>query len=222
MLCSPSAHGLLFAARVHEKAGLEGLVQAYRQPPRSSEQVLHPEKYLAETPDEPQVIVGDGPAAALGDGWTVAMHNVMGEFELRVLLVESLGEAESAAAAAGWDGSRYWFCTRDGAPDFFGMTTVWDTDADAAQFAAAWAKWASKRDGGEPAAVREVLDGTVLRGYDVDTKDGLVAVRFAGMDAFVADGVPPEKLAAVLASLGAVRRVERAADARPPPVRDAG
>jgi hypothetical protein len=93
--------GMVFAARLFLDGGAEALSAAYDRPPRSTEQVMHPEKYLTRRPDEPTVFRGGDPTAALGQGWSLALANVMGEFEIRVHFTESLGRERAAAAAAG-------------------------------------------------------------------------------------------------------------------------
>jgi len=208
-LLSAYSEGIIFAATLYAKGGLKALDAAYDHPPRSTEQVLHPEKYGGDQDDEPTVFSGGDPTAALGEGWKLELANVMGEFETRSHLTELLGREEATRAAAGWDGSRYFFCTHEKAPAFFGMLTTWDSEGDAAEFAEAWARWASLRDG----AAREVARSD--SGLTVRTKEGLVVVRRAGADVLVADGVPPDRVDAVFTAIGKAARAERKPDASP-------
>lgn len=201
-------HGLAFAVRVHDHGGKDALAAAYDRPPRSTEQALHPEKYLGPDIDEPTVFSGGDPTAALGAGWRLLLSNVMGEFDVRIQFFEALGEREAYRAAAGWDGARFFLCAKPGMPDFLGIVSTWDTPADARQFGAAWLAWANRRDGrraelGPHATVR--------------TREGLVVVRLAGRDVYVADGVPDDRLESVMQALASARRAERAADASPLP-----
>lgn len=209
----PYAWGTPLAVLLYEKGGLQALADAYRQPPRSSEQVLHPGKYLGPEVDEPTVLEGGDPVEALGEGWRRVWSNVMGEFEIRVQLTERLGREAAERAAEGWDGSRYHYCEKEGVPAFFGMLTTWDREEDAREFAAAWALWAAKRDGRETAA----QPGD--EGFDVTTDEGLVVVRVKGKDVVVADGVPADRAGAVVAALARVQRAERKPDARPAGIR---
>jgi len=202
--------GMVFAVRVHAAGGLAALDKAYDRPPRSTEQVLHPEKYLGDAPDEPTVFSGGDPTAALGDGWKLRLSNVMGEFDMRVHFTEILGRKEAARAAAGWDGARFWFCAKEGQPSFYGMLTTWDTEEDAREFADAWARWAAWRDAKKE---REFTrDGDTAH---VETKEGLVVVRRNGRDVLVADGVPEDRVDAVLAAMAGATREERRPDATP-------
>lgn len=207
-------HGLALAVRVHDRGGNDALAAAYDRPPRSTEQALHPEKYLGPDIDEPTVFAGGDPTAALGDGWKLLISNVMGEFDVRIQFFEALGEPQAKRAAAGWDGARFFFCAREGAPEFFGIVSTWDTEEDARQFAKAWVEWASRRDG------KRVAPGGVGLHATVRTREGLVVVRLAGRDVYVADGVPEGRVEPVIEALASARRAERAADASPLPAGD--
>lgn len=201
--------GQAFAAAVFSKGGKEALAFAYDRPPRSTEQVLHPERYLGPSVDEPTVFEGGDPTEALGPGFRCVLGGVLGEFEMGIHFTEGLGRERAEQAARGWDGALYHLCAREGEPAFFGMITTWDTPADAREFADAWADWASGRDG-EPRGAREGGDG-----LSVETAEGLVVVRIRGRDVLVADGVPPDRVGPVLEALASATRAERAADANP-------
>ena len=78
----------------------EAVDDAYRNPPVSTEQILHPQKFRAE-PDHPTLVeFGD---LEPGEGWRELGQNVLGEFQIRVMLRRQRGEV----AAEGWDGDRY-------------------------------------------------------------------------------------------------------------------
>ncbi|MFI5402910.1 MAG: hypothetical protein ACHQ1G_08240 [Planctomycetota bacterium] len=204
-LMAPYVEGHAFAGEVFRAGGKEALGKAYDRPPRSTEQVLHPEKYLSK-PDEPMEFEGGEPLPALGDGWRLVWTDVMGEFDVRVLLAEAFGRSWARDAAAGWDGARYWLCEKQGVPSFFGAVTAWDTEKDAREFAEAWADWALRRDG----KAGEV--GGRGGEWRLVTKEGLVIVRQAGTSVFVADGVPEDRVDAVFRALTAARPVERKAE----------
>jgi hypothetical protein len=132
----PYGHGGAFAARVYLARGKKGLDDAFRCPPRSTEQILHPEKYLAPEPDEPEVFTGGCLDDQLGEGWS-RRTVVLGELVLRFNLAHTLGRERAAAAAAGWDGCLVDFYTKDD-EELFALVSTWDTEGDAAEFAHAW------------------------------------------------------------------------------------
>ncbi|MHC4953105.1 MAG: hypothetical protein ACYTGZ_04390 [Planctomycetota bacterium] len=204
MLVTRYLIGQALAACIYEKGGWKALGKAFDHPPRSTEQVLHPEKYIGPDVDEPTRFRGGDPAGALGAGWKTRYTNTLGEFGARVHLTERLGRRRAKRAAAGWDGARYHVCEREDAPLFFGMISTWDSAKDAAEFADAWAHWARVRDD------KDVPSVLLESGADksIATRDGLVVVRVSGKDVLVADGVPRDRLEPVFKALASATRKE--------------
>ena len=109
--------------------------------PRSTEQILHPERY--KNHDEPTDIEFEGSRAA-----DVKWEDGLGEFETRLLFQQHLGnEAEAITLASGWDGDAYQVLGANA--DALVWYTVWDDAAAASRFAGglqrAWAKRRSAR-----------------------------------------------------------------------------
>ena len=119
------------------------------RPPASTEQVMHPEKWVRVEAPKP---VRTGAPAVLGREWRRAVDGVFGEFQTRELLAGA-GGGGSAQAAAGWGGDRYELWRRGSgdcaAPCRPGAALVvrwrWDTPADEREFAAKLRQWV--RDG---------------------------------------------------------------------------
>jgi hypothetical protein len=108
-------------------------------PPISSEQVMHPEKYLA---DEKPAVIEPLPEP---EGQEV-IQNVAGEFGIAMLLEPAVGKARAGEAAAGWDGDRLLISqTPDLKRRELHWVTRWDNPKDAAQFAATAADALEKR-----------------------------------------------------------------------------
>jgi hypothetical protein len=76
---------------------------AWRAPPASTEQVLHPAKYFAR---EAPLVVPLPPAPPFAPQLTERFHDVMGEQTVRIFLEEWLPARTAAAAAADWGGDR--------------------------------------------------------------------------------------------------------------------
>jgi len=116
--------------------GWDSVEQLYSDPPQSTEQILHPEKWIDR--DEPVLI--DFPElegeSVLSD-WNLLESNVIGEFQWRIIFGEFGQRQQSGALAAGWDGDRYAVLERGDELLLFLMTT-WDSEADAEEFAAAY------------------------------------------------------------------------------------
>jgi hypothetical protein len=141
----PYPNGQAFVQALLDRGGEAAVDRAFRTPPQSTEQILHPEKYPS---DVPRVVDVPDLGPKLGTGWTDLDHEDVGEAWLRILLELRLGKAQSEAAAAGWDGGQYraWSASGRTAVD---LDTVWDSVRDGAEFAAAMRAWAASR----PAAV---------------------------------------------------------------------
>ncbi len=138
MLIFPYLRGQEFCGSVLARGGFEAVNKAYAQPPNSSAQILHPEKFL-ETREEPVAI--EWPEVKAGGHEPIA-DNVLGEMGMRILLAEANDTGTAEQAAAGWRGDRY-LCF-DGGKSLV-WKTVWTTAKDAAEFAAAEKKLLGKR-----------------------------------------------------------------------------
>lgn len=125
------------------------LAKAFRSPPRSTEQVLHPEKYWDEgQKDEPRRIAFD--VTKLPAGWKVLGEDTLGEIGL-ALLTTPLAERKgidannlmalatlsyTGVASKGWGGDRL-VLLGNGESRMLVLATVWDTEKDADEFRAA-------------------------------------------------------------------------------------
>jgi hypothetical protein len=122
--------------------------------PRSTEQILHPERYAAA--DEPTELIF---ASAEPD--TVDYEDNLGEFETRLLFQQHLGdEVLAATLATGWDGDRYQVLGPNS--DVLVWYSVWDDAAAANRFAAGLERaWAKRRADGRTGRRAEVKQLTV-------------------------------------------------------------
>jgi hypothetical protein len=107
-------------------------------PPRSTEQILHPEKWHTRR-DDPIVVHLPDLAAEL-PGYVKAAEGVMGELGIRSLLHGEHGDWEGAVKAAeGWGGDRFAvYEKKDGEKKGDGRLLLWvsewDTEADEQEF----------------------------------------------------------------------------------------
>jgi hypothetical protein len=113
------------------------LNRAFRDPPITTEQVLHPERYPSDKPREVDV---PDVSEKLGGPWEPLDVYQVGEEWLRVLFQLRLPSQEAITAAGGWDGGEYraWV---DGNEVAVLLQTVWDSSKDATQFADAMERW---------------------------------------------------------------------------------
>jgi hypothetical protein len=110
------------------------------RPPASTEQVLHPGKYLRL--EEPRRVTLRAPVRALGEGWRPLTRGTFGEWQTQKLLARA-GGTGSGEAAAGWGGDAYALLGR-GDERALVMRWVLDTPRDEAQFGAALRTLASE------------------------------------------------------------------------------
>lgn len=141
-LVFPYFDGMAFCLAVREAGGQKLLDHAFRNdPPASSEQILHPEKWLVMR-DEPVAIELPDLAPLLA-GRTEVLASDLGELTLRILLSERLGEGSrdrAAEAAAGWGGDAVALYDRAGdlndGDEVLVWISEWDDEAEAAAFLA--------------------------------------------------------------------------------------
>jgi hypothetical protein len=152
----PYTEGLRFITALEVRGGLDAVDDAFRDMPVSTEQIIHPERYPNDVPTPVDVADVSG---ALGPGWTDLDVQSVGEMWLQLALALRLDDAEASDAAAGWDGGVYraWAGGDDVAVI---LATVWDSEADAREFATTMEQWIGQSD--DPAEVLPV-EGTSAR-----------------------------------------------------------
>jgi hypothetical protein len=140
-LVSPYIDGFAFVQALRQRGDWPAVDAAWHALPATTEQVLHLDKYDAREPALPVAV----PALdALGSGWSLVDHDVLGEQGLRIALEIWTDPARARTAAAGWGGDRYLVASRPSPGGSAGATEV----------AVAWiVRMDGARDGAELAAV---------------------------------------------------------------------
>lgn len=181
-LIFPYMRGLIFCMRLANEGGWKAIDEAYENPPLSTEQVLHFEKYRGPKRDEPtRLELGKLDA---GEGWKEVGRNVFGEWQIDVML---RGRPGSKTASAGWDGDRY--AAFVGPNDRLGLVwaTTWDSERDAREFAEAYASFQTAKLGKD--AARPGAFGDRLRR---SRDDAVFAIERQGADVAIVEGFPSE------------------------------
>lgn len=140
MMIFPYTSGLRFVHHVLRRGGYQALDDIFRNPPRSTEEILHPEKYFSRKKDfvelsEKQLMSGlDLPGAK------VIYSDSLGEFSVSALLSNYISDGvRNAEAAAGWGGDRVVLIDdQKGKHRWVIWRIKWDRKQDAEQFKTAY------------------------------------------------------------------------------------
>jgi len=123
----PYLQGASWVGQLYRKGGWGAVNRAYGDPPESTEQVLHPGKYLRR--DHPTSIELPRMDGALGPMWQVIAENTLGELQVLAMFLPQ-GSDVARTAASGWDGDRYRIY-QYGEGKVLVWESVWDTTKDA-------------------------------------------------------------------------------------------
>lgn len=134
-LIFPYFQGIIFVASVASPNGWPAVHAAYASPPTSTEQILHPSKYLSAERDIPQRLILPDLSTIVPDSWKHLGGNCLGEFQTSILLK---GVRTARRAAEGWDGDRYEVYRDDKGRLAIVLASVWDSVKDAEEFAKAY------------------------------------------------------------------------------------
>jgi hypothetical protein len=175
----PYKQGLEFVMQLYSSGGWKAVDNAYKNPPVTTEQILHPEKYPS---DKPVDVALPDYTTALGDGWREARRNVMGEWYLSLILeygIDSktrLSEDTATRAAAGWAGDSYLLYLNDSTNQTaFIMDTRWETTTDSSEFWFALQSYGQARWGTPSAKSANSMEWA-------NTSDGWVRILFNTKD----------------------------------------
>jgi len=123
--------GMLFSARLFNESGFATIDKAYRKLPQSTEQILHPDKYLAA--EAPHAIAALQ-VSSLKKSLSLLHEDTVGELEMRIFFEQGKDTAKAARAAEGWGGDRLSVYRRTnelaGARPCFIWVSSWDSAKD--------------------------------------------------------------------------------------------
>lgn len=131
----PYFQGLDFVFNLYLREDLQGINNAFLNPPTTTEQVMHPEKYL-EGEIGRKVSLPSKPIRNQA-GWRVIDENVFGEAMIYLVLSYHLSEEEARSSAEGWNGDRYAYYENES--DYLLISKQrWDSREDALEFYNSW------------------------------------------------------------------------------------
>lgn len=203
----PTRQGTAFVQLLKRVGGWKLVDRAYQEPPASTEQILHPEKYVnGDAPTE--IYLGDF-GDALGPNVAPLETATLGEFRLSQILAQHLDPKEVETACSGWDGDQYAAFEKPNKSLAAVWFSTWDSERDAAEFADLFKRvlqtthdtWSSRE--GEP------------MGGLFETENDMVAIEARGTDVVVLLGIPENAFENVWRGVVGTRKGEPRALPRP-------
>jgi len=194
----PYLKGLEFVASLFDQGGWQAVNDAYADPPVSSEQILHPERYPEDRPVAVSLPAFEG---LLGPGWKELDRNVLGEWYTYLVLAHGADEearlpgGDARRAAAGWGGDAYAaYADVSGQSAVLVLRTAWDSLRDAEEFWQALQRYGIARWG---APTHQ--DGDRLEWQNAP--EGAVSLRRSGLETLWLTASDPQTAALVLGGL---------------------
>ena len=152
----PYVYGAEFIVYFWQDGGWEAVNEVWDNPPTTTEQILHPEKYVEGEGAIP-VAIAD-PTESM-DGWRVLEYNENGEFGTSLFLRNGgASDRDAATATEGWGGDADYIVTNDEDTALVWVST-WDTEDDADEYVELLLAVESDRLGG----TFEEVDATTYR-----------------------------------------------------------
>ncbi len=130
-MIAPYIDGFAFVHALRARGGFAEVDRVWSHLPRSTEQVLHLDKYDAD--ERPVSVPLPAPPES---GFELTFHDTWGEQSLRLLLEEWVDRKTAGAAAAGWGGDRIAAFSRGSERAVAGVW-VMDTTKDASELVSA-------------------------------------------------------------------------------------
>ncbi len=195
-LLFPYVEGLEFVRYIHDEGGFDAVDRAFREPPSSTEQIYHPEKYLkGEKPVEVEL---EDISPQLGGGWELDYDNVLGEFDVYQLFNPYFNDRDDVEdAAAGWGGNRYHYYSNGDDEELLVQAYAWDTEKDAQEFAAAYTQYLKYRFEDELEKEQPVGSWMIW-----STDDYLLGLKRDGMSTHLVQATVGEPFDTAIAALG--------------------
>lgn len=193
-LLFPYSNGYIFMKKIFKKGGFKALNDVLADPPKSTEQILHPDAYASG--DDPETVTYKIPKS-LSDMYRTASEDMMGEFSLKVWFEEFIDPLEASLAADGWEGDWFTFLWPSSSKvgkkhlgrGVFVMVTLWEPEkpggrCDACEFFEAAAGLVEAR--WKPAVEASTENTRIYR----NVFDEIIVIRKEGERVLYMEGLP--------------------------------
>lgn len=151
----PYKQGLEFVQSIYDRGGWAAVDEVYANPPQSTEQILHPDRYPA---DQPKTVDLPDFSDLLGSDWRQLDENTLGEWYFYLVLAFGrdpawrLPVSLARQAAAGWEGDRYrLYWNEASGQGLLVKRTLWEMESDVEEAWQAFEQYGQAR-WGQPAS----------------------------------------------------------------------
>jgi len=184
-LVFPYNQGLLFQDAVYRRLGRGSFSEVFRNAPRTTSQILHPDMYFTSRGPSPLKVM-EPPQRKK---YKVLAQGSVGEFDGRILLQEYISRAEADRIAPGWRGGAFrLYEEKKSRRPLLTCSSEWDTE----ESARAWFEAYRRILEGKSKFVKvAVQTGDVLEGRN---ERGRFDVRLEGRQVSSIEGLPLAKL----------------------------
>jgi hypothetical protein len=124
----PYRYGVGFVSHLYDVGGWMLVDKAYYKPPNTTEQILHPDKYLMG--EAYREVSSPKPRS----GYRVLRTDRLGEHFVRVFLSTHISPETAVKASMGWNGDNFTYYKLEGGGDLFAWSIAWDTCEDQEEF----------------------------------------------------------------------------------------
>lgn len=192
-LLFPYTYGAGFVQHVLRQSSWQQVSKAYSTLPDSTEQILHPERFLKR--DDPVLVALPRLESVLNQTVVRRMFDTNGEFGYLIILSEYLDKDTAKRATAGWDGDQFALYENPTTGNLILVhLSVWDNGSEAEEFVDAYAERTARRYNEAKATSRDTPGTHVWQ-----TEEGLVYLERRGADVLVIEGLDQSAKASIQA-----------------------
>ena len=137
----PYTYGSGFISVLYKEGGWNLINSAYKNPPRSTEEILHPNVYL-----EGSAFKNVDSLSPNSSGWNIILTDTFGEYFIQVMLENGVTNNEALVAATGWNGDNITLFNKDNTY-LVTWSLTWNTTRDASEFIETFGKMVSQMGG---------------------------------------------------------------------------
>jgi hypothetical protein len=148
-LLFPYLYGYNFVSDLYDQGGWDAVNAAYANPPVSTEQIMHPERYPEEKPQKVTIPIKEG---VLPGTYEIFDEGDAGEWFTYLYLAHGvdpryqLDPATAKRAARGWGGGSYMLAIDSQFTEMILVTcNIWDTPEDALEFQKVFTQYGNLR-----------------------------------------------------------------------------